>query len=390
MTLSTMLSSLLFWGSFVTTKSVTAIDDLRPPNNVTITDHGNWKQFRVCYPPFNWTLPLGMNRAATALFWKQPENWRHFRDTNVSDHCGVVRVIQNGTVWQPFPVISNVTHFINDESPPRIITNNLPEDPFRLILTGHWGNYFQHFFDNIGPQMVLALDALGLDPSSVPVLVNVTTEFPVVPHLWDRLGFRRRLSFVRSRDFSARLLAIVESAPRVHPHFFERMREMMNLPKRKQTVIVWVSRKMTNSYFPNRFVLNEEEVVDALRKRYGRKKVVVYDHKQFSLRDTLELFSKAICIMGSHGGGMYNQFFAPKETVIVELMPIRKNGMYHGQTSFHDVPNFSHMAVWSNSQLIGQAFWRYYQVSDGSNFHVDVAKFMDFLLQIPELEDVEL
>ena len=33
-----MLSSLLFWGSFVTTKSVTAIDDLRPPNNVTITE----------------------------------------------------------------------------------------------------------------------------------------------------------------------------------------------------------------------------------------------------------------------------------------------------------------------------------------------------------------
>ena len=182
-----------------------------PSVNATITDNGHWVRYRLCYPPFNWTVPLGMNKRATELFWKQPENWRHFKDTNASDHCGVVRVIENGIVRQPFPEsISNVTHFINDEGAPR--TTRYPSQEFRAILTGHWGNYFQHFFDNLGPQIVMLLEALGMEPQDVPVYINISSNFKNVPYLWDRLGFRKWLCYVKPTDVSAETLALVESA----------------------------------------------------------------------------------------------------------------------------------------------------------------------------------
>ena len=357
-----------------------------PSVNATITDNGHWVRYRLCYPAFNWTVPRGMNKRATELFWKQPENWRHFRDTNASDHCGVVRVIKNGIVRQPFPEsISNVTHFINDEGPPK--TTRYPSQEFRAILTGHWGNYFQHFFDNLGPQIVMLLEALGMEPQDVPVYINVTSNFKNVPYLWDRLGFRKWLCYVRPTDVSAETLALVESAPRVHPHFFARLREMLDIPRRVPRKIVWISRRMDNSYFRTRFVLNELEVVSALRKRFGSNNVVVFDHTQSSFQDTIDLFAQAKCIIGSHGGGMYNQFMAPKEAVIVEIMPVQSNGLYHDQQSFMEVPQFSHMAVWSNSLLIGQPFWRYYQISQTASYNLNVNDFLAFLRQIPELTE---
>lgn len=384
-----MTSSIFLLFCIVGSTNEDDYDDIFPNVKSTvkteITDHGYWREYRVCYPPFNWSVPLGLDNKMLKLFWKQPENWRHFRDTNNTNHCGVVRMISNGKVALPYPVISNETHFINTDKKPRVKKN--PTEDFMLVFTGHWGHYFQHFFDNIGPQIALAMDVLGEDPEMIPVVVDLSEHFKNVPKLWQRLGFSRIIYAEPAvkREVNSKVVTMIESCPRVHPHFFMRLREMLKLPVRKPTKIIWISRKLTNSYFPERFIWNEDEIVHKLKLMFGRRNVVVYDHANYTLDETIELFASAKCILGSHGGGMYNQFFAPKEAVIVEILPIKSNGMYHDQTSFYDVPTFSHMAVWSNSLLIGQKFWRYYEITGAANFYVKIDKFMQFLSKIPEL-----
>jgi hypothetical protein len=144
-------------------------------------------------------------------------------------------------------------------------------------------------------------------------------------------------------------------------------------------------RKSSNTYYAQRFIRNQDEIVERLFQVYGRDNVVIFDHRQYNLNDTIRLFASAKAIIGPHGGGLYNQFFAHESCVIVEIMPVKATGLYPDQDNAEDVPTFSHMAVWSNSVLIGQKFWRFYSVTNSSVFDVNIDAFFHFLAQIPEL-----
>ncbi|OHS98731.1 hypothetical protein TRFO_08736 [Tritrichomonas foetus] len=314
-----------------------------------------------------------------------------FLDTNGSSHCGVVRIVNNGLVRLPFSALSNETHFINARLPPNKGKN--PKCEILLILTGHWGHYFQHFFDNIGPQLSMAIDALGVDPRNITLVADISSMFPNVPKLWKRIGFKRVVASKINKNYAAKTLVYVESAPKVHPHYFENIRKLLKIPESdpaKRKKIIFVSRKMSNSYYNQRFILNEDNVIYLLQMMYGKKHVVIYDHHNYTLDETIELFSEARAIIGAHGGGLYNQFFSPKTAVVIEILPIKKNGLYPDQKNPEKVPSFSHMAVWSNTQLIGQKFYRFYQITYQPNFMVDLYKFEKFLAKIPELKDEEL
>ena len=356
--------------------------------HVVRTDHGSWLQFRACYPPFNWSIPNGFSDSDLSLFWMQPENHRHFLDTNASDHCGVVRVVHNGEISQPFTVQSNVTHFLNVDTTTLPSHNSHPVHSNLLVLTGHAGEYFQHFFDNIGPQLTIALDALGLVPRDLSVLVNTSVYFPVVERLWRRLGFSKIIRVppdgYRSIH-SAETLIIVESCPMVHPQLFSKLRNGLKPRSARRDTIVWLSRKRTHCFYPQRFISNEDDVVSMLQRVFTRERVVVYDHKRFSFSETLELFSRAKAMIGAHGGAFYNQFYAPRQTVIVEILPVTRHGLYPDQPSAERTPSFSHMAVWSNSLLLGQPFWRFYAIAHRESFEVNVSSLENLLRTIPSL-----
>lgn len=355
---------------------------------VKITDHKYWRQYRICHPPFKWSLPRGLKPKYEELFWVQPENMRHFMDTNKSQHCAVVRLVEKGSVLLPYPKYSNVTHFINAKTPPN--RSKKTEYQLLLLMTGHWGHYFQHFFDNIGPQLSVAIDVMGLSLNDIKIVVDTSQLFSNVPKLWERMGFNEVIQSQVNKKYNAENLVYVESTPRVHPYYFQHLRKLLKIHPGKPKKIIFISRKMTNSYYNQRFILNEDQLIKMIIQIYGKNNVVVFDHHNYTLDETIKLFAEAKAIIGAHGGGMYNQFFAPKSCVIVEIMPIKPNGLYPDQTSKDEIPSFSHMAVWSNSLLIGQTFYRYYQITYISNFLVDLKKFDKFLSRIPELIDEEL
>jgi hypothetical protein len=357
---------------------------IRPNLPVEETDHGFWRQYRLCHPAFNWSLPHGISKSQLPLVWTQPENHRHFQDTNASDHCGVIQIIHNGSVRHPLPALSNVTHFINAK--PHAHQTNSPRHDTLLVLTGHWGSYFQHFFDNIGPQLSLALDVTGHSPQDFDVVVETSNLFPNVPILWKRLGFKRVIS-AKNGPYSAKTLVIVESAPRVHPHYFSHLRDLLQLSKPNPTKVIVASRRPGNIYYAQRVILNEPAVIEVLEEVFGAENVLVFDHRDYNLRETIDLFANARLIVGSHGGSLYNQFFAPKTAAVLEIMPVQKDGRYFGQRSVRDEPPFSHLAVWSNTLLIGQEFWRYYEVCVDAHYRVNVNKFRRFVRNMVGDED---
>lgn len=355
--------------------------------NVTITDNDYWRQYRICFPPFNWSKPNGLTKETEKLFWSQPENWRHFKDTNSSNHCGVVRIVVNGIVSNPFPHLTNQTHFKNAIFPPKKSSNT--DYNQLIVLIGHWGYYFQHFFDNIGPQISMIRHILGEDTINYPVAVETSNLFPVVDTLWERLPFDRIIKTSQGSILSADQLIYIESCPMVHPVFFKDLREMLNIPENDVEYVIYCQRKKTTSYYNQRFILNEEAVHKMLKKMYGSK-LITFDHKRYNLEQTIELFSKAKLIIGPHGGALYNQFYANTKTVVVEIMPVKSNGLYPDQSSFKEVPSFAHMSIWSNTQLIGQKFYRYYSVTDTSNFKINITDFRQFLRKVnKDIEDNE-
>jgi len=357
-----------------------------PKYNITMIDHDYWRQYALCHDPFNWQIPKGLSNEDLKMFWAQPENHRHFHDTHNTSHCGVLRIVANGRIRNPFPQLSNVTHFINAFIKPEKVPK--PKYETLLVLIGHWGHYFQHFFDNIGPQISLAMSILGFNQTDIPVVVDSSHLFPVVPSLWRRLGFSKIIKSISNADYSAKTLIYIESTPRIHPEYFLNLRNMLELREVEHKKVIWLSRKPSNSYYSQRYIINEGEIVSALQKKYGRNNVVSYDHTKYQLNETIELFSEAKIIIGAHGGAFYNQFFSSKDAIIVEIMPVQESGLYPDQDSFQTQPSFSHMAVWSNSLLIGQKFWRYYHVTSEPSFEINPRALVRFLDQIPGNDDL--
>lgn len=118
---------------------------------------------------------------------------------------------------------------------------------------------------------------------------------------------------------------------------------------------------------------------DALFEKYGNK-FVVFKAKNYNFYETVNLFRTASVIIGSHGGAMYNQMFSPSNASVIEIMPIGLNGLYVGQSSRYSMPPFAHLAIHTNSLMIGQKFFRYYQPTQlsGGNMVINIIDFIDW------------
>ena len=76
---------------------------------------------------------------------------------------------------------------------------------------------------------------------------------------------------------------------------------------------------------------------------------------------------------------MYNALWASRDVAVVEIVPIRADGLYAGQGNPSSRPPFAHLAIYTNCMMAGQSFWRFYQVSVGVNFKVDVDYFFTWM-----------
>jgi len=114
----------------------------------------------------------------------------------------------------------------------------------------------------------------------------------------------------------------------------------------------------------SRALLNESDVLVTLQTVYPSIEWKIFDLP--TIEETIDLFSKAAIIVGSHGAGMTNMLFSSSGIPIVEFMPLEQ-------------PN---VCYWHLSEVLGN---RYYMIPCPSEqdycMQVDCAKLIIFLNQ---------
>ena len=226
---------------------------------------------------------------------------------------------------------------------------------FKLFGGEIWS--FQHFFDN-GLPLVWQVREL-VSSSRIQTLYTYIRQprDQIVLELWRAMGFAD-VHFTDSTGNKNTVTACVfprNTQVRAHPTHVAMLRSLLSVPKEiTPKKMVWVSRTHAAH---GRKVSNQPSVVKELNKTYN---VHVVDQCT-TVDKCLSVFGDAAAIVGVHGGGMYNQFFASTKTKIIEIMPITNKGLLHGQASAASTPKLAHRAIWHNANTIGQPFYRLHE-----------------------------
>lgn len=234
------------------------------------------------------------------------------------------------------------------------------------------GHSFQHFVDGSLPKLVQAYDILRANPKVVFLVVFKDKKFPNVRRLWNRLGFKsENLALMDGKHtYSARELFLICRTPPIHPQLWQRARQLLthhvdfHQQSQHGQKVVLISRTNKNAFNRGRMILNQKEIEEKLYAVFGED-FAVFDSKAFpTIQSTIDLFSQAKFMIGSHGGGMYNQLFAPSSVTIIEYMP---TDMKTGAAP----PRLAEQMVWVSARLLGQEFWRVPSPSINGNLAID-------------------
>ena len=152
------------------------------------------------------------------------------------------------------------------------------------------------------------------------------------------------------------------NTPALHPELWQKARYLLSKPKDEKTEdIILLKRTAQNSHNGGRMLKNYATVLKRMRAKYGQK-LVEFDSNKHNLNSTANTFSRAKWIVGSHGGALYNQLFAPSGTNVVEYMPVKTNGdlyLRHGG-----------LMPYIFSSLLNQKYWRITKISTDGNVNM--------------------
>jgi capsular polysaccharide biosynthesis protein len=329
------------------------------------------------------TPPEGLLENDFNIFHLQPEHIRWDDPVYQNPQCGVVLIAHNALFSGTINIQSNSTHFYNKDYPYQYEPNPILENLF--FMHGHMGYLYQHFVDNIGPQIALISFFISFDKISIST--DTSMRNPNIGHFMKNIGFKEVTRDSSLHKASAKNLIFVEFCPRVHPILFQRFHKLFKIPESKiKDKVVYCPRRAKSGLAGGRYLGNENEVIEALRNFYGAENVSVYEHVS-SYNDTLSLFMRAKALFGPHGGCLYNSLFASSKLVFVEIMPVI-NGMYSSQRSDGTGLTFAHMCFWILASMREQTFRRYYVHSQTHDYHiVDLNSFKSFLGNITILFD---
>uniref|UniRef100_A0A0G4GLZ1 Glycosyltransferase 61 catalytic domain-containing protein n=1 Tax=Chromera velia CCMP2878 TaxID=1169474 RepID=A0A0G4GLZ1_9ALVE len=122
----------------------------------------------------------------------------------------------------------------------------------------------------------------------------------------------------------------------IHPWLFLRFAELIGVhrdtPMEERKTVYWLGRGGRSERNGGRRILNEKAVLDmieALLKKRGKgEKLEVLDTKKGLPKLIEEIGKNARALVGPHGGKFFNQILAPRDTLILEIQPSSKGGLY--------------------------------------------------------------
>ena len=249
------------------------------------------------------------------------------------------------------------------------------------------GATFYHFMDAVLPKLI-QLESFLRDPS-LRFLVDLSPQFPIVEQLLDRLGIsaHRRIDYRSIKSaydaIAAQRLVLSCHTPPLHPYLFQRAQYLLRLPhvmepqKYRSNTIIYLSRRK-GSLSGGRRVINEGELEKHLRRFAGNNgyEYVTFFHTDYKkLDDLLELFSRAVAIVGPHGGAFTNMMFAPKGTLVVEFIP---NGAIFTGPTFKE-----HLAPYQQAMVMGHKYYAVMsQFSRRDDITVNIREVLEIMSKI--------
>lgn len=182
---------------------------------------------------------------------------------------------------------------------------------------------FQHFLDRVthivgqGAHLNLNTSAKTLSYLQNPYVLTGWRGGPLIEEMWGFLGFSEDHILHSRNTISAQRLISSCRAPLVHPWLSLRSLESFNIthggvPIAQRKDVVYITRSDGQSLNGGRRVLNEDQLLEAMRqllvKRGQNEKLVVFHSDAFSsMRETIDYFhNNARAVIGPHGGGMYH------------------------------------------------------------------------------------
>ena len=127
-----------------------------------------------------------------------------------------------------------------------------------------------------------------------------------------------------------------------------------NTSSANSSVIVLLSRRWSRN--GGRRLLNENAVFDYLVGHFGRPRVARFGNGRVDLTSASGLFSRAVAVVGVHGGAFYNIILARPSCVIVELMPLVARRRHLAAPP----RRLAHTIVWRLADALGHTYWRLY------------------------------
>jgi len=265
------------------------------------------------------------------------------------------------------------------------------------------GRTFQHFVDGVLPKLVQLLTEAPRLATAVDQFVVYRPRDAIIYELLERVGIRReRLMLVTpdsSQVIEARSLVDTCVTPSLHPRLWRRAAQLLqtcqhrgkacdvhqnternmsavddpDTPHRSldeknedirrhggretanSSLVILLSRRWARN--AGRRLLNENAVVDYLVGRFGRRRVARFGDGRTDLATADRLFSRAVAVVGVHGGAFYNIVLAPRGCVVVELMPLVAR---YGHVDGTPPGGLAHTVVWRMAGALGHTYWRLY------------------------------
>ena len=300
----------------------------------------------INYEPFELNLPNFIDENDKRIFQHDSRNIEMLSSTG--SKTGVIKIVRNGFFSMPYECGYYQSKY--EHTKKGVPARHHYRVLMPLIVPDGWS--FQHFLDGTVPKLIQARRLLAIDE------VIILLEYARDEIIWDilkTLGVPRdRVVLYQGGGYSADYLILDCVTPPTHPSLWHAARlslgasEHLKIPAENANIIL-----LTREYSKNggRKILNKVEVKKYLSKRYGdRFAVYTGNSKGATVTGALDVFQKARIIIGIHGGGFYNMFFAPKETVLVEFMHVnRRNVLPSG---------LPHAIMWTMANLLSQQFWR--------------------------------
>ena len=316
----------------------------------------------IKYDSFEMKLPRFLVDEDKRIFLAERKNTRILTETGST--IGVIRIVRNGYFELPYECGYHQVNY--DQVRVGIKGAHHYRALLPLIVPEGWS--FQHFMDGTLPKLIQARRLLAIPD----VMVLIERIRDVI--LWDvlkTLGVpRKRVLLYERGGYSADYLILGCVTPPLHPRIWHAARLGLGAPEhlevpQERAHIVLLTRKLTHN--GGRRIINIEEVKGYLSERYGER-FTVYNGDAWTVSRTVEIFRNAKVVIGVHGGAFYNMYFAPKETVLIEFMPMSKNNSYE--------LHLGHTIFWTMANMLSQTYWRLYftQTTRKSDGIINVSK----------------